>query len=104
MTMDATERIKQLLSQRGWTAYRLSKNSDLAESTITNIIKRNTIPSISTLESICKGFGITLSQFFAEGEMVEITPDIKELIQYYMILSPEQKKIAIQLLRNMNQK
>ena len=102
--MDATERIKQLLSQRGWTAYRLSKNSDLAESTITNIIKRNTIPSISTLESICKGFGITLSQFFAEGEMVEITPDIKELIQYYMILSPEQKKIAIQLLRNMNQK
>lgn len=102
--MDATERIKQLLSQRGWTAYRLSKNSNLAESTITNIIKRNTIPSISTLESICKGFGITLSQFFAEGEMVEITPDIKELIQYYMILSPEQKEIAIQLLRNMNQK
>ena len=79
--MDATERIKQLLSQRGWTAYRLSKNSNLAESTITNIIKRNTIPSISTLESICKGFGITLSQFFAEGELVEITPDIKELIQ-----------------------
>lgn len=24
--MDATERIKSLLEQRGWTAYRLSKN------------------------------------------------------------------------------
>ena len=101
--MDATEKIKQLLAQRGWTAYRLSKNSGLAESTITNILKRNTVPSIPTLEAICKGFGITISQFFADGEMIEITPDISELIQYYTVLSPDQKVIAIQLLKNMNQ-
>lgn len=102
--MDATEKIKQLLAQRGWTAYRLSKNSGLAESTITNILKRNTVPSIPTLEAICKGFGITISQFFADGEMIEITPDISELIQYYTVLSAEQKEIAIQLLKNMNHK
>ena len=102
--MDATEKIKQLLAQRGWTAYRLSKNSCLAESTITNILKRNTVPSIPTLEAICKGFGITISQFFADGEMIEITPDISELIQYYTVLSPDQKVIAIQLLKNMNHK
>ena len=102
--MDATEKIKQLLAQRGWSAYRLSKNSGLAESTITNILKRNTVPSIPTLEAICKGFGITISQFFADGEMIEITPDISELIRYYSVLSPDQKQIAIQLLKNMNQK
>ena len=102
--MDATEKIKQLLAQRGWTAYRLSKNSGLAESTITNILKRNTVPSIPTLEAICKGFGITISQFFADGEMIDITPDISELIQYYTVLSPDQKVIAIQLLKNMNHK
>lgn len=102
--MDATEKIKQLLAQRGWTAYRLSKNSGLAESTITNILKRNTVPSIPTLEAICKGFGITISQFFADGEMIEITPDISELIQYYTVLSADQKEIAIQLLKNMNHK
>lgn len=102
--MDATEKIKQLLAQRGWTAYRLSKNSGLAESTITNILKRNTVPSIPTLEAICKGFGITISQFFADGKMIEITPDISELIQYYTVLSADQKEIAIQLLKNMNKK
>lgn len=102
--MDATEKIKELLAQRGWTAYRLSKNSGLAESTITNILKRNTVPSIPTLEAICKGFGITISQFFADGKMIEITPDISELIQYYTVLSAEQKEIAIQLLKNMNHK
>ena len=31
--------------------------------------------NISTLERICNGFGITLSQFFAEGAMVEMAPE-----------------------------
>ena len=63
--MDATERIKELLKQRGWTAYKLSKQSGLAESTVNNILKRNTVPSVTTLESICGGFGMTMAQFFA---------------------------------------
>ena len=66
--MDATERIKELLKQRGWTAYKLSKQSGLAESTVNNILKRNTVPSVTTLESICGGFGMTMAQFFAEGK------------------------------------
>ena len=74
--MDATERIKELLKQRGWTAYKLSKQSGLAESTVNNILKRNTVPSVTTLESICGGFGMTMAQFFAEGELIEVTPDV----------------------------
>ena len=72
--MDVTTKINQILSQRGWSAYRLSKESGLSESTIANIIKRNAIPSVDTLEAICNGMGITLSQFFADGELIEVTP------------------------------
>jgi hypothetical protein len=35
---------------------------------------RNTVPSTATLQAICAGLKITLSQFFAEGEMIELTP------------------------------
>ena len=77
--MDTHERLRQLLKERGWTEYRLSKNCGLSESTIANIFRRNTVPSIATLETICDGFGITMSQFFAEDEMVELSPDLKEL-------------------------
>ena len=49
------------------------------------------MPSIPTLEAICQGYGITLSQFFAEGEMVELTPDLKEVFDSWSSLSPEQK-------------
>jgi len=102
--MDATERIKELLKQRGWSAYKLSKQSGLAESTVNNILKRNTVPSVTTLEAICGGFGMTIAQFFAEGEMIEVTPDVSELVRYYSVLSDEQKKLAIELLKKMNQK
>ena len=90
MRMDTHERLRQLLDERGWTEYRLAKNCGLSESTIANIYRRNTVPSITTLETICKGFGITLSQFFADGEMVELTPELKELFDNWVNLMPEQ--------------
>ena len=100
--MDTHERLRQLLANRGWTEYRLSKNCGLSESTIANIFRRNTVPSISTLETICSGFGITMSQFFAEGEMVEITPELKELFDNWVNLTPNQKSAVIQMLKAMN--
>ena len=101
--MDATERIKFLLEQRGWTAYRLSKKCGLSENTVATILKRNSLPSVGTLESICKGFGITLSEFFAEGDLIEVSPDTKQLIEYWGGISPKQKQIILDLLKNMNQ-
>lgn len=100
--MDVHGRLKHLMQERGWTAYRLAKESGLSESTLANIFKRNTIPSISTLETICNGFHITLSQFFAEGEMVELTPELRELFNNWVSLTPEQKAAAQQMLRAMN--
>ena len=100
--MDINERLKNLLSERGWTEYRLAKNSGLSESTIINIFKRNTVPSIATLEAICNGFGITLSQFFADGDMIDLTPDTKELFQNWRSLTQEQKAAVLQLIKTMN--
>lgn len=100
--MDTHERLRQLLNERGWTEYRLAKNCGLSESTIANIYRRNTVPSLATLEAICKGFGITMAQFFAEGEMVEINPELKELFENWVNLTPEQKKAVNQMLKAMN--
>ena len=100
--IDTHERLRQLLTERGWSEYRLSKNCGLSESTLANIFRRNTVPSIVTLEAICAGFGITMSQFFAEGEMVELTPPLKALFDSWVSLTPEQKDAVLQLLRAMN--
>ena len=96
--MDVHQRLRQLLTERGWTEYKLSKLCGLSESTLSNIFRRNTMPSITTLEAICSGFGITLSQFFADGDMVELTPDLKELFLKWVNLTPEQKAAVYSMI------
>lgn len=100
--MDVVARIRKLMDERGWTEYRLAKYSGLAGSTIQNIFQRNTIPSIITLEAICNGFGITLSQFFSDSEMVEMTPDMKELFDNWTSLTPLQKEAVLNMLKAIN--
>ncbi|MDN0061579.1 helix-turn-helix transcriptional regulator [Mediterraneibacter glycyrrhizinilyticus] len=96
--MDVHKRLRQLLNERGWTEYRLSKKCGLSESTLANIFRRNTMPSITTLEAICNGFGITLSQFFAEDKMVELTPELKNLFDKWISLTPEQKDAVYRMV------
>ena len=68
--MDVIKKIKDLTAERGWTEYRLVKESGIAASTISNIFHRNTLPNIYTLETLCDTFGITLSQFFSNDVMI----------------------------------
>ena len=96
--MDVHKKLRQLLNERGWTEYRLSKKCGLSESTLANIFRRNTMPSITTLEAICNGFGITLSQFFAEDDMVELTPELKNLFDKWISLTPEQKDAVYHMI------
>lgn len=96
--MDVHERLRQLMAERNWTEYRLAKECGLAQTTIYNIFTRNTVPNIITLETICNTFGITLSQFFAEGDMVEMTPELKELFDSWVNLTVEQKQAVKQML------
>ena len=96
--MDVNERLRKMLQERGLTTYKMAELSGLSHTTLANVFKRNTVPSISTLQAICKGFGITLSQFFAEGEMVEMTPELKELFDGWVNLNPEQKAAVQQMI------
>ena len=101
--MDAKARIKELMQERGWSEYRLAIASGLSQSTVANIFNRNTTPSVATLESICNGFGITLAQFFAEGDMVELTEEQKEMSAAWSALTREQKDVLAQLILVMKQ-
>ena len=96
--MDAKARIRELMAERKWSEYRLAIAFGLSQSTVANIFNRNTTPSIATLESICAGFGITLAQFFAEGDMVELTEEQKEMFAAWSSLSKDQKDVLRQLI------
>ena len=73
--MDIRQRLIELQEQHGWSDYKIAKEAGLSPNTVSNIYRRGNTPSMVTLEALCKAFGITMAQFFAEGEMIEITPE-----------------------------
>lgn len=100
--MDTLKRIEQLREERGWSIYRLAKEAGLSQTTLRNLFDRGTLPGIPTLEAICNGFGITLSQFFAEGkEPVELTDEQREMLNMWNTLEDGQKAALLELIRNM---
>ena len=101
-SMNTNERILQLLRERNWTEYRLAKESGLSQSTISNLFKRNTTPSIPTLESICNGFGITLSQFFSDGNVVELSEEQQHFFNEWISLTADEKRLIYQIVKNLN--
>lgn len=68
-TIDVVKRIKDLCAAYSWTYYRLAKESGITYSTLNAMMNKGTIPSIPTLSKICNGFGISVSQFFAEDDL-----------------------------------
>ena len=99
--MDTLERIRNLLIERNWTEYKLAKEAGLPQSTIATLFRRNNLPSIPTLEAICGGLGITMSQFFAEQELVELTAEQRAFFNDWAVLSPEDKLLVEQLVKKL---
>lgn len=100
--MDVIERIKQIAAVKGWSEYRLVKETGLASSTIANIYHRNTIPTIPTLEVICTTFGITLSQFFSEDDVIALTPEQAQLLEHWSSISPTQRELFLKLFETLS--
>jgi transcriptional regulator with XRE-family HTH domain len=107
MDIDILERIKKLMQARGWTVYKLSLESGITESTLSNMFKRNSSPNIKTIKDICQAFNITLEEFFNESEEYD---DEKEelLISSYRQLNEVEKSavynLANSLLENHSRK
>lgn len=95
--MEVLEKIDILRKDRGWSINYLAMESELTQSTLNNLYRRNTEPKISTLRSICNAFGISLSEFFKDKDEDN---EEDELIKKVKSLSDINKKALLQLLKN----
>lgn len=101
--MNSLERIKELMNQRGWSLYRLAKESGVLQSTLSNMFNRNNDPSISTLESICGGFGISLLQFFStEENPVALSEEQLNLLGGWSRLDKTQKDAILLIIHGLH--
>ena len=93
--MDVLKKINHMRLERNGSVYRLSVESNIPQSTLTNMFNRETLPSITSLECICNAFGISMSEFFKEPHEKEAD---EELISIIRSLSAEEKNVVRGLL------
>ena len=71
-------RILQLCEERNLSVNKLSSISGVTQSTVNNIISgRNHGTTVSTLQKLCDGLGITIQDFFQSDLFVGLEQEIK---------------------------
>ena len=100
---DILAEITRLRLMRNWTEYELAQHSGLSQSTISTWYRKNQIPTVQTLDKVCKGFGITLSQFFAEdGDTLHLTLEQRELLDKWAALTDTQQILFLELFKSIS--
>jgi transcriptional regulator with XRE-family HTH domain len=102
---DVLKRISDLLNMKHWSKYKLAKKSGIPLSSLNSLFSKNNQPTISTLQKICDGFGITMSEFFIDTVPVfrepQPTKEEKEILSLYNNLGKKEQHIIQVLLREM---
>lgn len=91
------QRINYFLEYKRWSIYKLAKQSDIPYSSLNNSFLRKTCPTLPTLEKICNGFNISLSEFFNYKEnplrCTEISEVEQNILNSYQSLSQKDKEL-----------
>lgn len=97
--MNVIEKIKQLLSERNWTVYRLAQESEITDKSIYKWMKGVSQPTVKAIFNICKAFGITPAEFFSEGNLIEVSDEIKCLYKDWTSLTKEEQAAIRALIK-----
>lgn len=102
---NALDRIRELCRERNWSFYQLAKASGIAYSTLHTMLTKNNMPSLSTLQKLCDGFGITLAEFFDSKSGLEgLTDEQRLCLSLFSALPEEDRRLAIAYLKGLSKK
>lgn len=97
--MDCLARLRQLMNQHHMSEYKLSQVSGIPLSTINSLFRKGNSPTLPTLEGLCKGLNITLSDFFYEPSLNnESDKESEFLLQHWKMLTTNQKRVILDVI------
>ncbi len=96
--MELHKRITYLREQKGITVNKLANLAGISQSFLREIELGNKRPTIETLSYICDALEISLKDFF-DDDLFKQFPE-NELLNEIYKLTPEQRKLFLQLLRS----
>ena len=91
------DKITSLCEKRDISKYRLSQLSGISQSSLGRIMAQGNLLSLITLEKICTALGVTLSQFFQEGNSENLTEEQKEVLGIWNDLSTNEQETVMSM-------
>lgn len=99
--IDILGRITKHRMSRDWTEYQLAQQSGIPQSTISTWYRKQMLPTLSSLDKICRAFDMTMAQFLSENDgLTEITPDQRDLLSKWELLTSAQKNAFLNLMES----
>lgn len=96
--MEIKEKIRDIMIERGYTIYSLSKATELSQTSIANWFNKvNNEPSISALEKVCKAFDITMAELFAKDSdtLLPCKEEFRDIYNKLLRLTPKQRHAVL---------
>ncbi len=97
--MNIGERLKHYREAKGFTIYRLHGETDVSQNHISAIETGKRQPTIELLSRLLAPMGITLAEFFNEGEASYLTDNERLLVENYRTLPNEKSAALLELSR-----
>ncbi len=103
--LNPLKRIRELCQERDWSYYQLAKASGITYSTLNTLMNHKNMPSLPTLQKLCQGFGISITEFFdPDQNHRNLTAEQSQCLTLFTSLSEQDKKLALAYLKGLSKK
>ena len=103
-------KILELCAEQNWTLYRLSKETNIPYSSLNNMIKRKTLPSITTLIKICNGLHVAPADFLfsihytlaTNKKYMPLSTDEFQMVENFKKLDADKQALVISYINELS--
>ncbi len=97
--MDIHEKILKLCKERGWSFFKLAKESCIPATTVYNWFNDNHFtPSRDKIEDLCEAFNISVAEFYADVDASKLSVQELKVLETYRKLTEKNKEKALTIM------
>lgn len=98
-------RLEELRRMQGMSKYRLAQLTGISQTALSKILSGQCMPTVMTLDKLCKAFQISMAQFFADNEYIGgLTENQREILSVWNSMNDEEKRICLNFIRSIKEK
>ena len=102
--MSVKEKINALRKERGWSLFKLAKESGIYPTTVYNWFNEiNAEPSKEKIEDVCAALGVSVASMYFDVDTENLTAMEMELLEAFRQIPDKKKDVALATLKALSE-